>query len=120
MKTETTRHEGKLLMDYLTQNGITRIEFCEKLNITLPMLASYSKKEKFSIRLKDKLTAIGVNLSEEQPLPIGSQQQYISELEEEIRLLTQVMLTQKQFINHLTGNCKHGHCLNFILDNQKS
>lgn len=120
MKTEVTPHEGKLLMDYLLQNGISRTEFCEKLNISLPMLIYHGKKERLSVRIKEKLKAIGVDLSVESDLPVNSQQEYINELEEEVRLLTQIMLTQKQFINHLTVNCKHGHCLNYILDNRKS
>lgn len=121
MKTAiANKHEGQLLMDYVREKGMTRNEISKKLNISVPMFAYHCRKQTLSGSFKAKLLGIGVPLFSNDAPPADSPEEYIKELEEEVKLLTQVLAIQKQFISHVTQNCKHGHCLNYILDNRKS
>ena len=113
---KTKRCEGQLLSDYLLTNNISKSEICAKLKLSLPMLFYYCRKEELSGRFKSKLLAAGFTLFEEERLKANSDKEYIDELQEEIRLLTEVITIQKQFISHITTYCKHGTCLNFVLD----
>lgn len=120
MKTEPVSHEGHLLLEYVKENGISKQELCDKLNISPAMLNYHCRKENFSGVFRGKLQDLGIVLNAEPKEDDAFNREFIRELQEEVRLLTQVINVQKQFINHLTTNCKHGHCLNFILEDRKS
>ncbi|MES2622721.1 MAG: hypothetical protein V4615_17865 [Bacteroidota bacterium] len=120
MKAETLLHEGKLLQEYIKENAISKQELCYKLSISQAMFNYHCRKENFSGAFRSKLVDLGIVLHAEQKERDAFDKAYISELQEEVRLLTQMVAVQKQFIAHLTTNCKHGHCLNFILDSRKS
>ena len=117
---KTKKCEGQLLSDYLITNNISKNEICSKLNISSAMLSYYCRKEELSGRFKGKLMAAGITVFEDEQLKVNSDKEYITELEEEIKLLTQVIAIQKQFISHITTYCKHGTCLNFVLDSKEN
>jgi hypothetical protein len=115
---EKEQKEGALLAEYLVSNHLSKQELCKRLGITRQILAYHLRRQFLSRKFKGMLSEAGIDIFENKQHYEQFLQDQNKQLKERISMLNGVIILQKQFIKHVTKKCKHGVCLNFILDKE--